>query len=68
MVNLENIHTSNIIQTENIIVMSIDAHTYSNMHVIKINERGHESEQEQGRLYGRVWREEMEGRHYVIIR
>jgi hypothetical protein len=34
---------------------------------LKKRERGHEFERDRGRLYGRLRREEKEGRNYVII-
>lgn len=41
---------------------------YMHMYVITMNEkRGLEFEREQGRVYGRVWREAKEGQNDVII-
>ena len=38
------------------------------MHAITINERrSHRFEEERRRVYGRIWREEVEGRNNVII-
>lgn len=38
------------------------------MHEITISERDHKFEKEQGMVYGRVWREEQDGRNnYIII-
>lgn len=38
------------------------------MYITTINEkRNHKFEREKGRIYGRFWRDEREGRSYVII-
>lgn len=38
------------------------------MHIITINERrGHEFEREQGKVYGRIWKEVREEKYYNYI-
>ena len=62
MVSPENIHTSNIIQTEHIIFRNIFVYTYSYMHITTISEkRGHEFEREQGRVYGKIGEDKGKG-------
>lgn len=64
MFSLENIHTSNNIQTEQVILRN--TYEYPYMHAMAISKRrGHELESEWGGEYGRVLREEREGSNVV---
>lgn len=62
MVNPENIHTSNIIQTEQVIFRDISEYI-----IIISEKRGHKFEREQGKIHGSIWREEREGKNIAII-
>lgn len=56
MVSPEHIYTSNIIQSEQIVLKHLGMYvsTYTYMFVTTINERrGHEFESDQGSIYGR---------------
>lgn len=68
MVNLENMHTGDIIQTESIIFRNLYAYTYAYMYVTTVNEKRRcEFEKEQGGPCGRLWREDKEEINDVII-
>ena len=68
MVSPENIHTSNIIQTEPVIFrnMQLNTNTHTNTYLTTIL-KGHKYEREQGGVYRRSWNEKREGRKYVLI-
>lgn len=64
MVSPENIQRSKLIQTELVVFRCLGRDTY----ITTINaKRGHEFEREQGRIYGKDWREERKGGNDVII-
>lgn len=68
MENPENIHTSNTMQTDQVIFSNIYVYTYVYMNITKIIEkRCHEFDREQRLAYGRVRRNEKEGEDDVII-
>lgn len=68
MENPENIHTSNTMQTDQVIFSNIYVYTYVYMNVTKIIEkRCREFDREQRLAYGRVRRNEKEGGDDVII-
>ena len=65
MVSPENIHTRNIIQTEQFIFRNMYVYTY--MRIIATNEkRDHKLERENAGVYKWVWREKREGRNYIL--
>lgn len=65
MVNSESTHTRNIKQIE-ILFRTIYGHTY--MHIIATNEkREHKLERERVGVHRWVWREDREGRNYIVI-
>lgn len=66
MANLENISTSNILQTEQVVFKNICLCIHIPQTTIN-EKRGHEFAREQGEVYGRIWREEREGRMTVIV-
>lgn len=56
MASPENIHTNNIIQTEQVSLRNLYIY---NIHITTINlKSGHEFEIKKGKLYERVWRGE----------
>lgn len=61
-------HTSNVIQTEQVVFRSKYTYTTDTYMLAcdKSERGGHEGEGEWGGVYGRVWEEEKEGRNVVI--
>lgn len=57
----ENIHPSNIMQTDHIMLIQLC------VHVITINEKSHEFERVQRWVYERVQKKANKGENYVII-
>lgn len=56
-----------MIHTEQVVFRIMYVYTYTHMHTITISEKGGcEFEREQGEVYGRTWREEMEGENVFI--
>lgn len=65
MVSPENVHTTAIIQTEQVIFGKISEYAFAHRHVAAINEKKKETlrlkESKEGEADVRVWREEREG-------
>lgn len=62
MVDPQNIHTSTIIQKEQVI------YVYTCMHLTpNLKKRSHKFERVQEVIYGRIWRKKWEGKKDVII-
>lgn len=59
MISLENTHTCNIIQTEQVTLRNIYAHNNN-------ERRGRDFEKQHGGVCGRVWRETKEGEVIII--